>query len=357
MDTPVTAFATLNDVVDRLARLEPTHLPVVSLYLNLRADQHGKDAHHPFVRKELPARVGAYPEGSDARTSLNADVARIGAFLEREVPASANGLALFACSGMDGLFEAVALEAPMPQHRLSIAPEPHLYPLELLIDEHPPHAVVLADSQAARIFVFALGELMGNARIEAREKVKRFSAGGWSQMRFQRHIDEVQAGHARELVAALDRIVRAEKIQHVILAGDEVNVPLIKSEMGAELSAKVIDVLKLETRTPATEVMHAAADALRRHDAKTDAEAVEAAIGEYLAGGLATVGEEDVRRALGIGQVHELLLTASDPGASETVADELVAKARQTSARVRFIEDASLLERVGGVAATLRYRL
>jgi peptide subunit release factor 1 (eRF1) len=40
----------------------------------------------------------------------------------------------------------------------------------------------------------------------------------------------------------------------------------------------------------------------------------------------------------------------------ERTADELVAKARQTAARIHFIEDASLLAPVGGVGALLRFR-
>ena len=43
--------------------------------------------------------------------------------------------------------------------------------------------------------------------------------------------------------------------------------------------------------------------------------------------------------------------------ATHAAGDEFVAKARQTSATVRFIEDASLLSSVGGVAAALRYRV
>ncbi len=39
------------------------------------------------------------------------------------------------------------------------------------------------------------------------------------------------------------------------------------------------------------------------------------------------------------------------------LADELVTKAQQTSARICFVEDASLLAPYGGVAATLRYRI
>jgi peptide subunit release factor 1 (eRF1) len=39
------------------------------------------------------------------------------------------------------------------------------------------------------------------------------------------------------------------------------------------------------------------------------------------------------------------------------LAGELIARAQQTSARIRFIEDASLLADVGGVGALLRFRL
>jgi peptide subunit release factor 1 (eRF1) len=39
------------------------------------------------------------------------------------------------------------------------------------------------------------------------------------------------------------------------------------------------------------------------------------------------------------------------------LADELIAKAKQTSARVTFIEDPELLSEYGGVAALLRFRI
>jgi peptide subunit release factor 1 (eRF1) len=42
---------------------------------------------------------------------------------------------------------------------------------------------------------------------------------------------------------------------------------------------------------------------------------------------------------------------------SVIVADDLVTRAKQTGARVTFIEDPALLEEVGGVGAILRYRI
>jgi stalled ribosome rescue protein Dom34 len=81
----------------------------------------------------------------------------------------------------------------------------------------------------------------------------------------------------------------------------------------------------------------------------------------YRAGGLGMIGVPGVSAALDNGQVHELLLVA-DPARLEgadgrTIADVLVAKARQTSARVSFVEDPALLAEAGGVGALLRFRV
>jgi peptide subunit release factor 1 (eRF1) len=39
------------------------------------------------------------------------------------------------------------------------------------------------------------------------------------------------------------------------------------------------------------------------------------------------------------------------------LADELVTRAKQTAARIRFIEDENLLASIGGVGALLRFRI
>ena len=371
---PEASIDSIETILDRLARFEPSPLPVISLYLNLQADQHGKANYAPFLKKELAARARTYAAGSPERASFDQDSERIEQYLATEVGPAVNGLALFACSGSDGFFAAVPVDVPVDAHRLTVASEPHVYPLELLLDRHPRHAVVLADSQSARIFVFGLGQTIAQETV-AGDKVRRTSAGGWSQMRYQRRMDNMQAVHVRELVTALDTMVRTEDVAHIILAGDDVTTSLVKNELSKELAEKVVEVLKLEIRTPEQEIMAAAATALRRHDERTDAEIIERVLGDYRSGGLAVTGLDETRDALEKGQVDELYLTTAaadapvdenagaqkpeaDAGSSTSVTgDELVSKARQTSATVRFIEDASLLSSVGGVAAALRYRV
>jgi len=141
----------LNETIDKLASFEPTDLPVISLYLNTQADQHGRDNFDSFVRKEFKAKSQTFPLRSPARLSFEKDTERINAYLEQLRP-SANGVAIFACAGVNDFFEAVELDAPIDSHRLYIYHQPHLYPLARLSDQYPRYAALIADTNAALIY-------------------------------------------------------------------------------------------------------------------------------------------------------------------------------------------------------------
>ena len=375
---------TLDHHLDELAAFEPMGLPVVSLYLNTQPDHHGRDNFDSFVRKEFAARARSYAQESPERVSFECDAERIKAYLREDLRPSANGVAVFACAGAGHYFKALQLDAPIPQHRLHVGSLPHLYPLARLIDQHPRYVALLADTNSARLFVFDLGGAVGGAEVSG-VKVSRTSGGGWSQMRYQRHANNFHLLHAREVVEVLGRVVREEGADHVILAGDEVIIPLLREQLPPRLKEKVVDVLRLDIRAPEHEVLKATMESLREHNTQTDAEKVRRLLDEYRAGGLAVVGARDTLSALYQGQADELLLSASAreircegeefDGASAKVhgvpaqlfsggaephlmaANLIVAHARQTGARVTFVEDAALLADVGGVGALLRYRL
>jgi len=338
--------------LDRLAAVDTGPFPVVSLYLDLRPNEHGRDQYDQFLRKELAGRVATYPATGPERESLDKDSEKIREYLS-QLDASINGLALFACSGAE-LFEAIPMAAPIDSHRLYIANHPHLYPLARILDEYPRYLALLVDTHSARIFVFATNEVVKTEQIEG-EKTKHHKKGGWSQARYQRHTENFHTRHAKEVVDAVDRIVREESIDTILVSGDEVILPLLRDQMPKHLAEKIVDILKLDVRTPQHEVLEATIDALREHDADTDRERVDELIGAYRASGLATVGAANVRKAFEVGQVDELLITAAGESTDEN--NELVMQAHNTSAAVRFIQDPALLAGVGGVGAFLRFKL
>jgi peptide chain release factor subunit 1 len=371
----------LHQLLDQLAAFIPTTLPVLSLYLNAQADQHGHDSFAAFVRKELPARAKTYPLRSPARASIDRDTERIQQYLQEEVQPSTNGIAIFACAGAEEFFEAVQLDVPITEHELYVDHQPHLYALARLLEQYRRYAVLLADTNAARLFVFGTGERMQAQEVQ-NTKVSHTRVGGWSQARYQRHVKNYHLHHAKEVVEALGQVVQQDKIEHIILAGDEVIIPVLREQMPPPLRDKVIDILRLDITTPEHAIVQAALVALREQDAKDDAEKVERLLDEFRSGGLAVIGVHDTLAALANGQVDELVISATvdnfqaeedgdallqarapegEANGSPTapaviVADELVTRARQSSAHITFIENAALLADVGGVGARLRYR-
>jgi len=365
----------LAEQIDTLAAFVPTALPVVSLYLNTQSDHHGRDHFASFIRKELHTRARTFAPQSAARASFVRDVDRIEKYLATELRPSTNGLALFACAGAENFFEAVQLNAPLERHEIYVDHQPHLYTLALVTKQFPRYAAVVADIDSARLFVFGLRSTISEDRVES-TKMSCTQTAGWSQARYQRHMQNYHQHHAKEVLEVLDRVVRKEEIQYIVFAGDQVVIPLLEKQLSPFLAAKVIDVLRLDIRTPERQILEATLAAMRRQDARDDSEKVEHLIGDYLSGGLAVVGVPDVLAALTKGQVEEVLLSTSlkqfrgdeeeqglpwvgsttSSGESGTMSETILAQARQTGARCRLIEDSALLAEVGGVGASLRYR-
>jgi peptide chain release factor subunit 1 len=384
MTKTTTALETpLRRQLDRLAAFEPTDAPVLSLYLDMRPNENGRRTWDTFLRKALAERPRALR--GDARKSFEADAARIRGYLDAELRKSADGLAIFACSSANGFFEPLQLDVPMDANWLFIGSVPHLYPLMRLNDQFPRYVALVADTNSARLFVFGLGTRETEREVK-NVKTRRTTMGGWSQPRYQRHIENFHLQHIKEVIDILDRTVREESINQIVIACDAVTEPLLLEQMPRHLADKVVDVMAMDIKTPEYQVLRDTLDTLRANDADTDVVAVQRMLDAWHAHGLAVAGPEDTLKALQMGQVEELLISASpsdlrrpvevtndmaaapvdidttaprggDESDRHRLADHFVVHAHTSGARVRFIEDAQLLADVGGVGALLRFRI
>lgn len=384
MEKTTTALETpLREQLDRLAAFTPTEMPVLSLYLNMAPNEQGKDQFGPFLRKTFSERILTL--NGAARKSFERDVERINDYLSNQVRPSANGLALFACAAENDFFQAIQLDVPLDHNWLYIGAVPHLYPLARLNDQNPRYAALLVDTNSARLFVFGLRSTEAREQV-TNVKTRKSMTGGWSQARYQRHIENYHQQHMKEVVDVLDRVVRDEHINQVVVACDAVARPILMEQLPKQLAEKVIDITKMDAKAPEHQVLTETMEALREKDAETDAERVQTLLDASRSGGLGVIGPESTLAALVMGQVEELLITATPerlrrarvatdlvtPGPVEIdtsspnsqvdterhkLADELVTKAQQTSARIRFIEHPKLLEEVGGVGAILRFKI
>jgi peptide subunit release factor 1 (eRF1) len=383
-ETTSAQMQSLGERLQILAAAEPSPFPVVSLYLNLAPAANGRENYEAFIRKAFTDRVKGMPEGSPERESFEQDHERIRRYLDDDVSRASGGAAIFACAGSN-LFEAIQIEAPVAEHWLFVGSVPHLYPLARILDANPRYAAVLLDTNKAQIFVFGLGTAERSEQI-SNPKTRRTSKGGWSQARYQRRTDNAHHHHIKEVVETLDRLVREEELQHVVIAGDEGALNLLRDELSQTLADKVIDAATWDRAAAQADILKASLEALRDKDAETDIEKVDELLNAWRGGGLGVAGPEATMSALQLGQVDELIITATPqtlkpiqrlpddaapgPVIAETSApdgaveearlklsDELVTRAQQTGARIRFIENADLLADIGGVGALLRFRI
>jgi len=387
----------LNDLVQKLAAFEPSGFPVVSLYLDAKANENGHEGYGSWLKKEISELSENYEEDSAEAQSLKSDVEKIQQFLETEADESANGIAIFACTGADDFFETAQLDVALPNNRFFAFDRPHIFPLARAIDQNPKYAVLWADTNKADIYVFG-GENSLNAEIKTSAKVEeiqsevtnRSQVGDWSQARYQRHIENFHLQHAKETVDELDKLVRDAKIEHIVLCGDEaVIMPTLRPQLSKELEEKVTGVLNLSKYDSEDKIRQATLEVINAQNTVWDKEAVERAIGATkAAAGLGTLGVEDTLAALSNGQVEELLIDSTfdaieysqkkvkkvlrdyapgdDNSATDVlpkvreprqVADELIIRALNSAAKIKFIEDESLLKEAGGVGAVLRYNM
>ena len=202
------------------------------------------------------------------------------------------------------------MSAAIDDHWLYIGDQPHLYPLARIESLHPACAIVLADTNAARIMVFAAGEVVSQEEVTG-VKTRRTSQGGWSQARYQRHIENFHLQHIKEVVEALEKIVQRENIPEIVVAGDEVVLPLLREQMPKHLQQqKVVDHVRMNINSPLEQLIGSSLDALRRARTEDEREKVDAAVGGFRSGGLGVIGPEDTLGALVKGQVDELLISS-----------------------------------------------
>ena len=374
---------TIEEPLARLVAFEPTTFPVLSVYLNTQPDQHGRtpDA-TPYLHREFKALARTWAPSSPERHSFDRDVERIVSYVTGKIDPAANGVAIFACWGAEEFFEAIQLTTAVSDNRVYACSQPHLYHLARLDEQYPRYAAVLTDMNTARIFVFGLGHVIDAEDVKGK-KVHRVKVGGWSQARYQRRVGNAHQEHAKEVMERLAQIVREDKVSHIILAGDAVVVPLLEEQLPQEL-VPMVQVMRLDIHASEQDVLTATLAKLQEREATTAAEKVDRLMQQYRARGLAVAGPQETLEALANGQVEELLVsgaleethpqpeevqailapelpdaeggTKSEEPRQASLPDLLVTKAKQTGATVTFIEDAALLESVGGVAAFLRWR-
>ena len=202
----------LKKQIEKLAAFEPNGTKFISLYLDAQANQNGRDEYSTWLKTQFYEYSVQFENDTQKARKYAEIQERVNTYLANDTDGSANGIAVFAEVEDEGLFETVQLDEAFPNNRFFVFDRPHIFPLVRIVEQNPQYAVLWADTNKADIYIFG-GESALNAELQTEAKVEeiqneitnRSQVGGWSQARYQRHVENFHLQHAKETVEELEK--------------------------------------------------------------------------------------------------------------------------------------------------------
>jgi peptide chain release factor subunit 1 len=155
----------------------------------------------------------------DQKGGLQSDFDRIRKFLVEDFDRSGvQGVGIFA-AGLDGFFSVNLLSDLVPDD-VRVGPDFYIAPLVPLLGRGNGAIVAVVDRERGLLFVLQNGRLEPLADL-TEEQPGKHDQGGWSQARFQRHIDELVRDHLRTVADDLDKQLRSGIARHVVIVGPD----------------------------------------------------------------------------------------------------------------------------------------
>jgi peptide chain release factor subunit 1 len=357
----------------------------VSLYVNLDPSQAPTAAEvETRVNSQLSEaerlaeeRKGSLTHGQ--REGLKADIDRIRQWFDDgfDRHGGVRGVAVFAAS-LDNFWSTLALSSGVADD-VKIANELYLAPLT-------PHVgrdgalVAAVGRERGEVFRLRGGALVEIAD-ESQDVPGRHDQGGWSQARYERHIENIVEQHLREVADTLDACVRRLRGVPVVLVGAEE----IRSEFEELLSKEARDALagwtSADAHADGSQLLEAVRPVLDEWSRKREETLLERWREEAGKNGRAAAGWAQTLEAASDGRVELLLvqdgidqpayecprcgraqttdgscpLDGTTMVSRENGVDLAVHRTLAHGGTIHVLRDRQDLEPVGGVGALLRF--
>jgi peptide chain release factor subunit 1 len=280
--------------VDLDPSLAPTP-PDVETRVNSLLDRADKEVEE---RKDSLAR--------DQREALKADLQRMrGWFDDGFDRQGAQGVAVFA-AGLDGFWSTLTTADPV-EDAVKIGNELYLAPLARLADRADSALVAVVGRERGEVFRLRGGRLVVIAD-ESEEVPGQHDQGGWSQARYERHIDEIVAQHWKRVAEILDRCVRRLHGVRVVLIGAEGMRSDFENVLSNEVKGCLAGWANAEAHADATALLEAAKPVLNEWWAGREGEILERWREESGRNGRAVNGWQETLEAVSDGRVEVLLV-------------------------------------------------
>jgi len=241
----------------------------------------------------------------EQRGALKADFERIARWFDDDFDRDgAQGVVVFA-AGLDNLWSTLALPEPVPD-RFKVGHELYLAPLVPVVARADGTIVAVIGREQGHLYRLRAGRLdeLGDY---SDETPGRHDQGGWSQARYQRHIDKLVQEHVKEVAEVLDRNRRRLHALKIVLVCSEEIRPGIMDALSSEAREAVVGWAPAEAHAGAAQLLEAVRPVLEEAEAKDESEVLGRWREDAGRGSRAASGWQQTLEAASDGRVEVLL--------------------------------------------------
>jgi peptide chain release factor subunit 1 len=315
----------------------------------------------------------------EQKQGLRQDAARMRGFFEQEFSREgAHGYAVFS-AGLDNVWQPLPLSQSVPD-LVRVGRSFYLTPLVQLVGRGEGVLVAVVGRERGDLYRLRAGRLEELVE-QFDEQPGRHDQGGWSQARYQRHIEKLVQDHLREIAELVERWTRRLRGPRLVVVASEETRAEFDEAASKEVRKAIIGWAHAEAHAGPAELLQAVEPVLAQWRAEQEASAVERWSEEAGRNGRAAAGWARTLESASDGRVELLLFqdgadrpayecpacgrVAAEGGACpldgtqmERSSDGLDLAVHQTLAHggtVWALRDRHDLEPVEGIGALLRY--
>jgi peptide chain release factor subunit 1 len=240
----------------------------------------------------------------DQKQSLKGDVERVRQYFQQDLNRDgAHGLAVFA-SDLDNLWRPLTLTESVPD-AVKVNDELFLTPLVPLVGRGEGALVAVVGRERGELYRLHGGRLEPVAD-RTEETPGRHDQGGWSQARYQRHIEHLVQEHLERVAHELDLRVR-RRSERIVVVSTEDTRAAFDDIISKDVRKAIVGWTTAEAHAGPAELLAAASPVLEARRAQDEERCVERWREEAGRNGRATSGWERTLEAASDGRIELLL--------------------------------------------------
>jgi len=353
--------------------------PVLSFYMGIGVYKARRKAYEIEAKDIIKKGISEAKIKDEDLELIKRDAQKVLDFIKMDFHGKAKGLAIFS-SEASGLWQVYRLPVSVPD-RCVIDTAPYVSPMLKVVDESRRYCVVVVDKEKARLFTMYLGVL--TERTDLFDVVPgRHKQGGWSQARFQRHIEDHVNRHLTHVADTIFEFYKSEGFGHLILGGTQEITTRLFRILHSYLQGITVGTISVDVTASVNEILQAAGEIEREVEEEESRKIVGQILEGKHQGHITLTGLPDCHSALKDGRVHTLVLVdgveikgrycekCSNVEANSVekcgicgekledsidVAEHLAVLAVEHGSEVKYVESGFGLEEHGGVGAILRW--